>query len=146
MEDEPVILTVGGATMATAPVVAAQLGAVLLVKVNVGLPAATALTAPALVTVASKLLLLAQVPPLVGDKVVEPVVQMDVAPVMLTDGAALTENADPPLVAEAAQVVTTTLPLPLAPAGRGTVTWPVLTKVTGDAAVPLIVTVVPPFT
>jgi hypothetical protein len=147
IEDAPVILTAGGATMATAPVVAAQLGTVLLVNVKVGLPAATALTAPAFVTVASELLLLAQVPPLVGDKVVAPLVQIEDAPVILTDGRAVTVIADPPPVAEAAHVVTTTFPAPVvAPAGKGTVTWPLLTKLTGDAAAPLIVTVVPPFT
>jgi hypothetical protein len=40
------------------------------VKVKVALPAATPITIPALVTVATAGLLLAQVPPLVGDSVI----------------------------------------------------------------------------
>ena len=41
-----------------------------LVKVNVAVPADTPVTTPALVTVATKLFLLVQVPPVVGDKVI----------------------------------------------------------------------------
>ena len=64
----------------------------MVVNVNVGLPdVAPAVTAPPLVTVAIPVLLLAQVPPVVGDKVVVPSLEhMDVAPVMLTLGNAIT--------------------------------------------------------
>ena len=64
----------------------------MVVNVNVGLPdVAPAVTAPPLVTVAIPVLLLIQVPPVVGDKVVvPPLAHMDVAPVMLTLGNACT--------------------------------------------------------
>ena len=43
-------------------------------------------------------------------------------------------------------VVTTILPVPVAPAGSGTVIWLVVLKVTGVADTPLMVTVVAPLT
>lgn len=61
-----------------------------LVKVNVVLPTATAVTTPLFVTVATPELLLAQVPPEVGDNVVVevpvPRVQIDELPVIFTVG------------------------------------------------------------
>ena len=63
---------------------------VLLVKVNVAVPADTPVTTPPFVTVATATLLLTQVPPLVGDKVVVSPIQILLDPVMLTTGIALT--------------------------------------------------------
>jgi hypothetical protein len=63
------------------------------VKVNVGDPAEIPVTKPPFVTVAMASLLLAQVPPEVGDSVVVPLIQMEVEPVMLTVGITLTEVA-----------------------------------------------------
>lgn len=76
----------------TAAVVFEQNGALLLVKVNVTLPfeLPVPVTRPLLVTVANAELLLTQVPPLVGDSWVVDVPNMDVGPVMLTTGNALT--------------------------------------------------------
>lgn len=68
------------------------------VKVKVTVPAETPVTTPLLVTVATALLLLAQVPPEVGDKVVVAPTQILLAPVMLTVGNGSTETA--PVVAE----------------------------------------------
>ena len=65
-----------------------------LVKVKVALPAATPVTAPALVTLAEAGVLLTQVPPVVGDKVVvPPLAQIEDAPVILTVGRAVTVTA-----------------------------------------------------
>lgn len=90
---EPVILTAGCASKVTAVVVFEQFGAVLLVNVNVAEPAAIPVTRPALVTVARAGLLLTQVPPLVGDKVVVEPTHIVLWPVMLTTGKAVTETA-----------------------------------------------------
>ena len=60
------------------------------VNVNVADPAATPVTTPAEVTVATAGLLLTQVPPVVGDKVVVAPMQIELLPVMLTDGKGLT--------------------------------------------------------
>ena len=90
-----------------APVVAEQL-VVVFVKVNVGLPAATAETAPPFVTVASELLLLTHVPPVVGDSVDEPFKQIAELPVIPTEGKAFTVSvALPSDVAVAPQVEVT---------------------------------------
>ena len=56
------------------------------VNVKVGLPAATALTIPPLVTVARLLLLLVQIPPVVGDNVVVAPGHKDELPVIATTG------------------------------------------------------------
>ena len=64
-----VAVTVGFAFTVTAVEVAEQV-VVLSVKVNVGEPAATPVTTPAFVTVANITLLLDQVPPLTGDRVI----------------------------------------------------------------------------
>ena len=63
---------------------------VLLVKVKVTVPAVTPVTTPPFVTVATAALLLAHVPPLVGDKVVVAPIQTLLDPVMLTVGIAFT--------------------------------------------------------
>jgi hypothetical protein len=63
---------------------------VVFVKVKVGAPAATPVTTPALVTVAKAVLLLAHVPPVVGDKLVVTPTHIAVAPVIETVGKALT--------------------------------------------------------
>ena len=60
------------------------------VKVKVADPAATPVTTPAEVTVATDGLLLTHVPPVVGDKVVVDPMQIELLPVMLTVGKALT--------------------------------------------------------
>ena len=62
-------VTTGNALMVTAEVVLLHPVEVC-VNVNVGEPADTPVTRPAFVTVANAVLLLAQVPPVVGDKVV----------------------------------------------------------------------------
>ena len=88
------VTVVGKAVTVTAVVVLAQFGAVELVNVKVELPVATPVTTPALVTVALVASLLAQVPPVVGDKVVvPPLSQIEEAPVMLTVGKAVTVTA-----------------------------------------------------
>jgi hypothetical protein len=61
-----------------------------LVKVKVALPAVTPVTTPALVTVATAGLLLAQVPPVLGESVVVAPIQILSAPIMLTTGVLLT--------------------------------------------------------
>lgn len=58
------------------------------------MPEATPVTTPALVTVATALLLLAQVPPEVGDKVVVAPTQITFEPVMLTGVKAFTVTAE----------------------------------------------------
>ena len=65
----PIILTTGNEVTETAGVVFAQKGDVLEVKVKVALPGPTAVTVLPL-TVATLVLLLTQVPPLDGDRVV----------------------------------------------------------------------------
>jgi hypothetical protein len=90
---EPVTLTVGNATMVTVEVVAEQFGAVLLVNVKVAVPAETPVTTPASVTVATAGLLLDQVPPVFGDKVVVVPTQIVLKPVMLTTGGAVMVTA-----------------------------------------------------
>lgn len=57
-----------------------------LVNVNVAVPAETAVTTPALVTVATAGLLLDQVPPVLGDKPVISPIQSVLTPMMLTIG------------------------------------------------------------
>ena len=89
----PVIPTVGGALIVTADVVAVQ-PVTVFVNVNVGLPAATPVTRPALVTVANDGLLLNHVPPVVGDKLVVPPIHIAAFPVILTTGGPLTVTAE----------------------------------------------------
>ena len=85
----PVMLTVGKALTVTAVVVLLQL-VVDEVNVKVADPAATPVTTPAEVTVANDVLLLTHVPPVVGDNVVVAPMQIELLPVMLTAGKALT--------------------------------------------------------
>jgi len=87
---EPVMLTTGIALIVTVPVGAEIQPVAVCVKVKVAVPAETPVTTPALVTVATAGLLLAQVPPVAGDKVVVCATQMLLAPVMLTVGSAFT--------------------------------------------------------
>ena len=61
-------------------------------------------------------------------------------------GAVLTVKVEALVTVHPAAVVTTILPVPVAPAGSGTVICPLFTKVTGVADTPLIVTVVVPDT
>lgn len=89
----PVILTVGKGSTLTALVVAEQFGEALLVNVKVADPEARPVTTPALFTEAIAGLLLVQVPPEVGDKVVVTFTQMVLAPVILTTGKALMVTA-----------------------------------------------------
>lgn len=86
---EPVMLTTGSALIVTVGVGKETQPVLVLVKVNVAVPAATAVTTPASVTVATPGLLLAQVPPVVGDKPVVPPMQILVGPRILTLGSAL---------------------------------------------------------
>lgn len=89
----PVMLTVGKALTVTGDVGAELHPVAVLVNVKVTDPAETPVTTPPLVTVAIAGLLLLQVPPVVGDKVVVLPTQMLLLPVMLTIGAAFTVTA-----------------------------------------------------
>ena len=91
----PVMLTTGNGSTVTAEVVEEQLGAVLLVKVNVAVPADTPVTTPAFVTVATLGLLLAQVPPVMGESVVVAPAQIVALPEMPTTGLFVTETVRP---------------------------------------------------
>jgi hypothetical protein len=91
---EPVMLTVGKALMVTAAVGRETHPVALDVKVKVAVPAETPVTTPALVTVAMEALLLAQVPPLVGDKVVVAPTHIVLEPVILTTGNASTVSTE----------------------------------------------------
>ena len=62
---------------------------VVLVKINVAVPPETPVTTPAFETVATALLLLAQVPPVVGERVVVEPTHIGFDPVMLTVGKLL---------------------------------------------------------
>jgi hypothetical protein len=88
----PVILVVGLAPTVITEV--ASLGHPVLVCVNVkvAVPVDTPVTTPAFVTVATALLLLVHVPPVVGLKVVVLPKHIEVPPVTLTVGFALTVN------------------------------------------------------
>jgi hypothetical protein len=86
----PVIEAVGFALMVTAGVLFDTHPAVL-VKVNVTVPAATPVTTPVFVTVAIAVLLLTHVPPVAGAKVVVASTHIDVVPVILAIGIALTD-------------------------------------------------------
>ena len=79
----------GNAFTVTLPVVLEQPVEVW-VKVNAAVPALTPVTTPALVTVATAGLLLVQVPPVFGVRVVVPPTQMEVGPVKPTTGRAFT--------------------------------------------------------
>ena len=82
----PVMLTVGFACTVIALVGKDMHPVDVCVKVNVALPGEIPVTKPPLVTVAIEALLLDQVPPVVGDKVVVEASQIVLAPVILTVG------------------------------------------------------------
>jgi len=90
----PVILTIGVAFTVTGEVAAEEHPVTEFVKVNVAVPADTPVTTPALVTVATAALLLDQVPPLLGDKVVVAATQILLTPVILPTGAAFTVTVE----------------------------------------------------
>jgi hypothetical protein len=84
----PVIVTAGFAFIVTLPVALDTHPVAVLVNVNVALPAATPVTTPAFVTVATDALLLVHVPPVVGLNVVVDPMHMLFAPVIVTAGFA----------------------------------------------------------
>jgi hypothetical protein len=86
---DPDIFVVGRAITVTALVASDGHNVVLFVKVKVAVPALTAVTTPAFVTVAIAVLLLAHVPPVVGLNVVVEPAQIVLDPVILTAGFAL---------------------------------------------------------
>src|SRR5258706_5225247 len=105
-------LTVGSALIVTADVVLLQV-VVVLVNVNVTLPAATPVATPALVTVAREGLLLTQVPPLIGLNVIaEPIHKLDDG--TLTVGSALIVTADVVLLQVVVVLVNVNVTLPAA--------------------------------
>lgn len=87
--DAPVMLTVGLAIIVTAFVAFETHPVAVLVKVKVVVPAAIPVTNPTFVTVATAVLLLIHVPPVVGDNVVVAPTQTEVEPVILTAGLGL---------------------------------------------------------
>ncbi len=93
IEFDPVILTFGAVPTVTAGV-ANELQLPVFVKVNFAVPTEIPFTTPALVTVAIVLLLLVQVPPVVGDKVVVPFMQIEVGPVIVATGQSLTVTTE----------------------------------------------------
>lgn len=135
---EPVMLTTGKAFTVTGAVGAETQPVLLLVKVNVAVPAVTPVTTPALVTVATAGLLLAQVPPVVGDKVVAFPIQILFEPVMLTIGAAFTVTG---AVAAETQPVTASVKVKVADPADTPVTTPALVTV---AIAGLLLAQVPP--
>jgi hypothetical protein len=88
----PVIFVVGLALTVIALVASLGHSVALLVNVNVAVPGAIPVTTPAFVTVATAVLLLAHVPPVVGLKVDVLPIQSDEPPEMLTVGFAFTVN------------------------------------------------------
>lgn len=86
----PVTLATGNAFTVIKPVALDIQLVALSVNTNVAVPGAIPVTTPELVTVAILLLLDTQVPPLVGDNVVDKPRQTEVAPVILTIGFSLT--------------------------------------------------------
>jgi hypothetical protein len=95
------VLTVTEAVVALHPLA-------VLVKVNVAVPAAIPLTRPAFVTVATAALLLAQVPPVVGDNWLVEFIQIDELPVIATRGNIFTVKLLPLIVPVIAGVELTT--------------------------------------
>lgn len=87
----PLMATDGGGLTVTADVVLVQ-PVVASVNVKVAVPCPTAVTTPLADTVATLVLLLTQVPPVVGDNVVLAPIQILFAPVILTVGRGFTVN------------------------------------------------------
>jgi hypothetical protein len=90
LQIELVILVIAGPVLTVTGRVVLLQPVVVEVKVNVALPIDTPVTNPAFVTVATPGLLLTQVPPFVGDKLVVPLPQIEVTPVIVTAGRTLT--------------------------------------------------------
>ena len=107
------------------------------VKVKVADPAATPVTTPAEVTVATDGLLLTQVPPVVGDKVVVDPIHIELLPVMLTVGKTFTVTAVVVLLQLVVDEVNVKVALP---AVKPVTIPPALT----DATAGLLLTHVPP--
>jgi hypothetical protein len=94
IEVTPVISTVGKAFTVTGVVVVLLHPVMVLVNVKYAVPAEIPVTIPASVTWATTGLLLIQVPPVVGDRVVVPFSQIVRDPVTLTVGRAYIVTAD----------------------------------------------------
>ncbi len=137
-EDEPVILTVGLAITVIALVGFDVQPVDVFVKVKVTEPAATPVTTPAFVTVATAVLLLSQVPPVVGDKVVVAPTHTEVDPVILTVGLTIVVMAD---VGSETHPVVVFVNVNVAVPGATPVTTPALVTV---AKAVLLLTHVPP--
>jgi len=135
---EPVMLTEGGAVMVTAAVGSETQPVLVFVKVKVALPAVTPVTTPAFVTVATAGLLLAQVPPVAGDRIMVAPIQILSAPVMLTTGVLLTVTA---AVGRETQPVVVLVKVNVAVPAETAVTTPSLVTV---ATAGLLLTQVPP--
>jgi hypothetical protein len=90
--DAPLILTVGFALTVTVEETSEAHPVLVCVNVNVAVPDPTPVTTPALDTVATAVLLLAHVPPVVGLKVVVLPTHIVLAPLITTIGFAFTVN------------------------------------------------------
>ena len=137
----PAILVITNELTVTADVVALQLGDTVLVKVNVAIPAPTPVTTPPLVTVATDILLLTQVPPVVGDKVVVLPAQIVLAPTILTTGNAVTVRAE---VGAETQPVAVFVKVKVAVPAETPVTTPVMETTVATAGLLLVQVPVPP--
>lgn len=91
----PVTVTVGLPLTVMADEALETQPVVELVKVKVALPAATPVTMPALLMVATAVLLDVQVPPLAGERELVAPAQIGLAPVMETTGLGLTVTNEP---------------------------------------------------
>jgi hypothetical protein len=136
----PVMLPAGVVFTVMAGVGAEAHPVLVLVNVKVAVPAVTAVTTPAFVTVATAGLLLTQVPPLEGDKPVMPPIQRFVAPMMLTIGVASTVTG---AVAAETQPVAELVKINVAVPAEMPVTTPTLLTV---ATAGFVLTQVPPAT
>jgi hypothetical protein len=86
----PLIVAIGNAFMVMAAVGAELQSVLVFVKIKVADPSDTPVTTPAAVTVATAVLLLAHVPPVVGERVVVEPAQIAVAPLIAATGNAFT--------------------------------------------------------
>ena len=136
----PVMLPAGVVFTVMAGVGAEAQPVLVLVNVKVAVPAVTAVTTPAFVTVATAGLLLTQVPPLEGDKPVMPPILRFVAPMMLTIGVASTVTG---AVAAETQPVAELVKINVAVPAEMPVTTPTLLTV---ATAGFVLTQVPPAT
>jgi hypothetical protein len=136
--ETPVILAIGKAFIVTAAVGKEAQPVVVLLKKNVAVPLDMPVTTPALLTVATNVLLLLHVPPVVGDKVVVPPTHIDELPIILTVGNELIVTAG---VAKDVQPVAVLVNVNVAVPLATPVTTPVLLTV---AVAVLLLTQVPP--